>query len=133
MDNQAESERELILWIRECSGNLLVVRGALVVTSVGQHANQSVHSADQIGCGSLEGVSFAVLVVGNVFVVPWRLEAVTLSLDIVSKESTLSEWVSTLIGRKSRVVRLQWSKHVKRRLKSCWVVLFKDSLGLSCN
>jgi hypothetical protein len=56
MDNQAESEGKLVSWVWEGFSNLLVVSGAGVVSSVGEHANESVHGIDKVDGVFLEGV-----------------------------------------------------------------------------
>jgi hypothetical protein len=73
VNDETERKRKLVLGGTEGCGNLLVVGCALVITSVGQHANQRVHRTNEVGRSCNEavlrwGTSFTVP--GNVFVVP---------------------------------------------------------------
>ena len=73
VDNEAQGKGKLIRGVGECSGNLLIVGGALIVSGVGQHANESVHSLYEVSRGSLKGVvrgTSTLVVVGNVNKVP---------------------------------------------------------------
>lgn len=73
VDNEAQGKGKLIRGVGECGGNLLIVGGALIVSGVGQHANESVHSLYEVSRGSFKGVvrwTSTLVVVGNVNKVP---------------------------------------------------------------
>ena len=52
---------------------------------------------------------------------PSSLPAVSLTLNIVSEESTFSEWVGRFIGGQGREVLLEWGEHGKGSIESSWV------------
>lgn len=73
VNHQAKSERQLICWVGESSSDLLVVGGACVVSSVGQHASESFKCGNKVGGSCLESVirrGSALVVVGNVNKMP---------------------------------------------------------------
>lgn len=73
VNDKAEGKRELICLLGESSGNLLVVCGACVITSVCQHAYQSIKSCNEISRSCFEAVLAWVttlVVIGDVNKVP---------------------------------------------------------------
>lgn len=73
VNHQAEGKRLLVCWVGEGSSDLLVVGGACVVSSVGQHANEGFEGCNKVGGSCLEGVirrGSTLVVVGDVNKVP---------------------------------------------------------------
>jgi len=56
VDHKTQSKGELVSRVGELSGNLLIVGGALVVSGVGKHADESIQGLDDVGRCHLEGV-----------------------------------------------------------------------------
>lgn len=133
VDDQAQGKGELVGGVGERRGNLLVVCGASVVASVGQHANQGIQCSDEVGGWLHERVVVSVLVVWLINEVPCGLPAVAHALDVVSEQGALGEWMSTFVGCQGRIVCLQSDQLVESSLQGSWVVLLEDSLSLSGN
>ena len=116
VDDQAESKGSLIFFIREPILNLLIV--LIVVSDLRCLASNdllaSCQSVDNIGrlwpseFIVIEGA--ALIKVRLIDVVPVALGGVTLSLDIICKGSTLSEWVVTFVRGDRRVILLKDSQ-----------------------
>jgi hypothetical protein len=56
VNHKAKCERELVSWVGELSGNLLIIGGALIVAGVREHASERVQCLDDVGRCHFESV-----------------------------------------------------------------------------
>ena len=134
VDQEAKDKGALISLVGEVRSDLVRV-GRLGSTALAFHElSEGFESPNgvniRLGEGEIVERSAILVQVGQVDEVPVGLEAVALTLDVVSESGALRERVILLLN-KAWVVLSEYGKLVKSCLKNVWVASLKKALSLS--